>query len=142
VLADALLLVHFALALFIVLGLPLVVLGARAGWSWVRHRSLRVAHFAAIGCVALEGVLGIACPLTVWEDALRGETQATGFVARWVRRWLYYDVPPEVFAFVYCVYAALTAAAWHWVPPRPVRDAAAPDQARASAQMLRAQPQA
>lgn len=118
-LADALLLAHFTLALFIVLGLPLVVLGALAGWSWVRNRRFRLAHFGAIGGVALEGLLGIACPLTVWEDALRGETNATGFVARWVQRWLYYDVPPEVFALAYFAYAALTAAAWHWIPPRP-----------------------
>lgn len=118
-LADALLIAHFALALFIALGLPLILLGALAGWSWVRNRLFRSAHFAAIGGVAIEAALGIACPLTVWEDALRGETHAAGFVARWVQRWLYYDWPPATFAVVYVAYAVLTAAAWRWVPPRP-----------------------
>ena len=70
-LADLILLVHFALAAFIVLGLPMVWLGAWLDWRWTRRPGLRYAHAAAILVVAAEALAGSACPLTVWEDALR-----------------------------------------------------------------------
>ena len=38
-LADLILLVHFALAAFIVLGLPLVWIGAWLDWDWMLLRS-------------------------------------------------------------------------------------------------------
>ena len=46
--ADALLVVHFLLAAFIVGGLVLVWIGAARGWPWVRNPWFRYAHLAAI----------------------------------------------------------------------------------------------
>src|SRR5258705_497530 len=43
-LADALLVVHFLIAGFIVGGLILVWIGALAGWAWVRNRWFRYLH--------------------------------------------------------------------------------------------------
>ena len=71
--ADFLLVLHFLIAAFIAGGLPLTWLGAALGWRWVRNPWFRYAHLGAIGFVAAEGLLGIACPLTVWEDMLRGQ---------------------------------------------------------------------
>lgn len=31
-------------------------------------------------------IIDIDCPLTVWEDRLRGEQLATGFIERWIDR--------------------------------------------------------
>jgi hypothetical protein len=117
-LADVVLVAHFAIALFIVLGLLVVWIGAWRGWSWVRHFWFRTAHLAAIGVVALEAILGLACPLTVWEDWLRQGGGEASFVARWVQRLLYYELPEHVFAVAYVVTAALTALSWLWVRPR------------------------
>jgi len=116
--ADLVLVVHFLFVLFVVGGLALIVAGARR-WPWVRNRPFRIAHIAAIGFVVAESLLGIACPLTVWEDALRGgSAQMRSFVGRWVAWLLYYDFPEWVFALAYCLFGLAVAWAWHAVPPR------------------------
>ncbi len=117
-LADALLIAHFALAAFIVGGLLVVWIGAALGWRWVRNRWFRYLHVAAIGVVAIEALLGYACPLTVWEDLLRGGLRAESFVARWVQRLLYYDLPEPVFTAAYVLWAAASLLTLHFIPPR------------------------
>lgn len=117
-LADALLVLHFALAAFIVGGLVLVWIGAFAGWSWVRSPAFRYAHAAAIAVVAAEAVLGYACPLTVWEDLLRGGVQPDSFVGRWVYRMLYFRAPVWVFTALYVAWAIATLVTLIRVPPR------------------------
>lgn len=120
-LADALLLVHFAFVLFVVASVPLIWAGAAAGWSWVRHRGYRIAHLAAIAFVAAEALLGVMCPLTVWEDALRGVRHERSFIARWVHDVMYYDFPEQVFAMAYVAFALIVGATYWLVPPRRAR---------------------
>jgi Protein of Unknown function (DUF2784) len=116
-LADLVLLLHFAIAAFIVGGLALVWLGAPLGWSWVRNPWFRYLHLAAIAFVALEGLLGYVCPLTAWEDLLRGGARPDSFVGRWVYRLLYYSAPEWVFTSAYAAWAALTLLTLRLVPP-------------------------
>ncbi|MCC6210650.1 MAG: DUF2784 domain-containing protein [Burkholderiales bacterium] len=104
-LADLVLVLHFCVAGFLVLGLILVWIGALAGWVWVRNPWFRYLHLAAIACVALEALAGLMCPLTVWEDALRGGARPESFVGRWVARLLYYDAPEWVFTLLYASWA-------------------------------------
>lgn len=120
-LADLILVVHFAFVLFVVAGVPAIWIGAACGWRWVRDWRFRIAHLAAICFVALESLGGMACPLTVWEDALRGNQGEPGFVARWLRHLLFYDFPDWVFTCAYLMFALLVAATWWLVPPRPAR---------------------
>lgn len=117
-LADLILLVHFTLAAFIALGLPLVWVGAWLGWNWVRNRHLRYAHAAAILVVAAEALAGGVCPLTRWEDALRAGADGRSFVGRWAARLLYYDLPEWTFTLAYALFAAATLATLRLVPPR------------------------
>jgi hypothetical protein len=116
--ADVLLVVHFLIVMFIVGGLLLTWVGAAAGWAWVRNPWFRYAHLGAIALVAAEALLGIMCPLTVWEDMLRGRVQAESFVGRWVRYFLYYNAPEWVFTTLYVGWAAATLATLRFVPPR------------------------
>ncbi len=116
-LADAILIVHFALVLFITLGLPLIYLGAARGWNWVRARRWRALHLAAILFVATESILGLACPLTVWEDALRGHRPGVGLLERWFDRLMFYDLPAWVFLLSYSGFAGLVALTWVLIPP-------------------------
>ena len=116
-LANAILVVHFAIVTFITAGLPLIYLGAAAGWSWVRKWRWRALHLAAILFVAIESVLGLTCPLTVWEDALRGHRTGGGFIEHWIRRILFYDLPGWVFLAAYTGFAMLVAVTWVVVPP-------------------------
>jgi polyferredoxin len=115
--ADALLVLHFAIAAFIVGGLVLVWVGAASGWRWVRNPWFRLAHIGAIAFVAAEALLGYACPLTVWEDLLRGGVRPESFVARWVHRALYYHAPEWVFTLAYSLWAAATVVTLFLVPP-------------------------
>lgn len=116
--ADFVLVLHFLIVVFIVGGLILTWIGAVARWHWVRNPLFRYLHVAAIVFVALEAVLGFACPLTVWEDALRGGVRAESFVGRWVARMLFYQAPEWVFTALYCAWAAATVATLKFVPPR------------------------
>lgn len=118
-LADALLVLHFLIAVFIVAGLVLVWIGAPAGWIWIRNPWFRYLHLAAIAFVAAEALLGYACPLTLWEDLLRGGARPDSFVGRWVRRLLYYDAPEWFFTSLYGAWTAATLATLRLVPPLP-----------------------
>jgi len=117
-LADALLAAHFLIAAFIVAGLILVWLGAALGWQWTRNPWFRYLHLGAIAFVAAEAVAGIACPLTVWEDMLRGGVRPESFVGRWVQRLLYYQAPEWVFTAAYVLWTAATLLTLWLVPPR------------------------
>jgi hypothetical protein len=118
VLADLVLAIHFCFAGFITAGFLLIPLGAALGWRWVRHRRLRLVHAGAIAFVAFESLVGIACPLTVWEDMLRGGTSGeAGFIGHWLGRLLYWDFAPWVFTLSYVALALLAVWLWRAVPP-------------------------
>jgi len=117
--ADAVLVLHFAFVLFVVGGLAVIWAGAALGWRWIRGFWFRVVHLVAIVFVAGEALAGAVCPLTAWEDALRGRSSESGFVARWIHRVLFYDLPDWVFTAAYVVFALVVALTFRLVPPRP-----------------------
>ena len=118
-LADAVLVMHAAFVLFVAGGLIATWMGVAFGLAFARNRWFRCLHLAAIAFVAIESLLGYACPLTIWEDALRGNAGDKGFVARWVHAWMYWDWPAWVFTAIYLSFAALVASTWWRYPPRP-----------------------
>jgi Protein of Unknown function (DUF2784) len=118
VLADTVLVVHFAFVLFVVGGFALILLGAALSWAWIRNPVFRYVHLSAIVFVAIEALVGMACPLTAWEAALRhASPEAPSFVGRLVGRMLYYDLPDWVFTLAYVLFALAVAAALRWIPP-------------------------
>jgi hypothetical protein len=119
--ADLILYVHFAFVLFVIGGFAAIWIGAAAGWRWITNFAFRAAHLTAIALVAAEALAGMACPLTVWENALRGSEDETSFVARWVHRLLFYNLPEWVFTVAYAVFAALVALTFWVVPPKRQR---------------------
>jgi hypothetical protein len=120
--ADAVLLLHAALVVFVVAGLPLVWLGNARGWTWVNRRTFRWLHGLAIATVVLEAWAGIECPLTTLEAWLRlqaGQSvHGQGFIAHWVGRLLFYDAPAWVFTLAYSLFGAAVAWTWWRWPPR------------------------
>ena len=118
-LADAVLVVHTAFVGFIVVGLLLIWLGAWRGWAWVRGLRFRVLHLCAIAFVALEALIGMACPLTLLEDWLRIDVASeSGFVQRWLQRLLYWDLPAWVFTVAYVCFAGVVMLTFVLLPPR------------------------
>jgi polyferredoxin len=119
-LADIIVVIHLLIVVFIVGGVPVVYLGVALGWVWVRRPAWRAVHLGAILFVAAEPLLGIACPLTVWEDALRGAHQRAGFIERCIHPVMFYQAPTWVFTTVYLAFAVLVLGTWIAVPP--IRD--------------------
>ena len=123
VLANAVLVLHVAIVLFVVGGLVLILVGNRCAWHWVNRWWFRLAHLAAIGVVVAEAWFGITCPLTTLEAWLRVRAGApvyggSGFIEHWLQRLLYYDAPPWVFTLGYTAFALLVLGAWWLYPPR------------------------
>ncbi len=116
-LADAIVLLHLAYVGFVVLGYAAVPLGAALGWRWVRRRAWRRLHLAAIALVALEGLVGVMCPLTWLEAALRGGSAPGSFVGRLVHAVLFYDLPTGFFTLAYVALALAAWALYRLVPP-------------------------
>jgi len=119
VFADILLVVHVTFILFVVGGLLLIWIGWALRWRWVRNLWFRLVHLLCIGYVAVQAVVGAMCPLTVWEDRLRGvERVGPGFIERHLGRLLYYDLPDWVFITAYAGFGAIVLLTFILFPPR------------------------
>lgn len=130
-LATTVLVLHLFIVAFVVLGLVAILAGNGLGWSWVNVRPWRLLHLATMVFVAAEAWLGMVCPLTTLEQWLKeraglgaGADHEAGFVASWVERLLYYDLPAWVFLAGYTLFALAIVAAWIRFPParRPPGD--------------------
>jgi hypothetical protein len=118
--ADVILVVHFAFVAFVVGGLLLIWAGAACRWDWVRNFRFRLAHLVAIGFVAVEALIGMACPLTEWEYLLRGVgTDGPTFLQRLIATLIFYDLPGWAFTLMHLGFALLVAVTFWLVPPRP-----------------------
>lgn len=115
--ADAVLFLHFGFVLFVVGGLVVIWWGAALQWRWVLNRWFRIGHLAAICIVTAEALAGVACPLTVWENALRGNGNGASFIARWVHRVMFYNLPEWIFTLAYVLFAIVVAITYWLVPP-------------------------
>ena len=123
-LANTVLILHFAIVLFVVGGLVLIIVGNLSGWRWVNALWLRLLHVAAILIVVAESWLGITCPLTtleIWLRAQSGSGMAANynesFIGHWLQRLLFYSAPPWVFVLAYTVFGAFVVAVWFRFPP-------------------------
>lgn len=120
-LADAVLLAHLAVVVFVVGGLAAIVMGNLRGWRWVNGLRFRFAHLAAIAFIAVQEWLGQSCPLTTLESWLRTRAGATGYdrglVEDWVRAILFHEAPGWAFALAYTAFGLLVVAAWWRFPP-------------------------
>lgn len=121
-LADAVLLLHLAVVLFVVGGLLVVVVGNLKGWQGANAPVFRWLHLAAIGTIVVQSWLGIECPLTTLENWLRSAAGTSGyeagFVEHWVSALLFYRAPPWVFVFIYTTFGLAVLGAWLAWPPR------------------------
>ena len=102
VLADVVLVLHFAVVLFVVGGMLAIALGVKLGWIWVHVWLFRLTHVAAVGLITLQAWLGQHCPLTILEGWLR--TQAgeesfyeVSFVQYWLETIMYFQAPLWMF---------------------------------------------
>lgn len=124
-LADFVLLFHFAIVIFVVAGLLLIVVGNTVHWRWVNGWWFRALHMLAIGIVVVESWLGLECPLTTLENWLRlqaGQGVYQGsFIQHWVHGVMFYQAPGWVFALTYTLFALAVVVAWWRWPPKSIK---------------------
>ncbi|MEO6074537.1 MAG: DUF2784 domain-containing protein [Burkholderiales bacterium] len=124
-LADAVLLVHVCVAIFVVAGWVLIVVGSLAHWQLASNLAFRLGHLAAIAVVVAESWFGVVCPLTTLEMSLRVQAglgkYSGGFIEYWLSRVLFYEAPPWVFVIAYTVFGVLVAASWWYFPPKAMQ---------------------
>jgi len=130
-LADVIVVVHFVYIALVIAGLLAVLIGWPLGWRWVRNFWLRAIHLLMIGIVVVQALLGVMCPLTVWEYNLRvaaGQDVAEGsFIGRWLHNLIFVDATPGFLTCCYVGFGLLVVASWVFVPPRwPKRKSAFP----------------
>jgi hypothetical protein len=101
-LADVVVTLHLAYVAYVVVGQVLIVIAAPFRWQWARNPWFRLTHLLAIAIVAYEAIMGIRCPLTVWEEQLRelaGQPFDSGqtFLGRLFHDLLFYEGLPDIF---------------------------------------------
>ena len=121
-LADSILILHFAFVAFVVIGLLVIWAGWLRRWRFVFNFWFRLAHLLAIGVVAAESLAGIVCPLTVWENHLRllaggGERYAGSFVQHWLHRVMFYEASESTFTTLYVLFFTAVALSLWLVKP-------------------------
>jgi hypothetical protein len=121
ILADVIVAAHVAYASFIVVGQVLILIGLCLKWAWIRNPWFRMAHLAAILIVAIEALIGMDCPLTLWEAQLRnlgGQEASEGtFIGRCLDHLLFYDVNPAILNAGHIAFALLVLATLVVAPP-------------------------
>ncbi len=124
-LADVIVVCHVTYVTFVVFGLAAILLGIAFRWSWVRNIWFRAIHLITIGIVVGESLVGVKCPLTVWEAQLRkiaGQTTYTGdFVAHWAHRLFFFRAAPWVATLIYTLFGLAVLVTFFLAPPRRPR---------------------
>ena len=130
VLADLVLIIHTSFIAFVVVGLVLIWVGYFRGWEWTRSWWFRAAHLVAIGYVVAQAFMGVTCPLTDLENALRSRAGQdpygdAGFIAHWLHKLIFFSAPPWVFTLCYSLFALAVIGTMILAPPTRWRTKAA-----------------
>jgi len=120
--ADAILLAHFAYVAFVVVGFAIIWIGFACRWEFVRNIAFRLLHLVAMGFVLAEALFSVTCPLTVWENALRvragGGAYHESFMQHWLGHLMFHEWSKTAFVVLYAAVFVLIVATLIVVPPR------------------------
>ena len=121
-LADLIVFFHAAYVAFVVFGLLAILLGSVLRWQWIRNPWFRVIHLLMIAVVAVEAAFGWKCPLTDWEDQLRGlagqPISGETFVGRLLHSVIFYNAPGWAWTVLYVGFALLVLSTFYFAPVR------------------------
>lgn len=114
--ADIIMVIHFAFIAFLIGGQALIIIGYHQNWGWATNRVLRVIHITCTLYVVVQAWAGQWCPLTLLENRFRQsagqQIYSSSFIKDWIGRLIYYDLPPWVFTITYTVFGALVIIYW------------------------------
>ena len=125
VLADTIMVAHFAWILFMLVGFVLII---RAFWrpKFFERWFFRTIHLLGILFVTTLVILNKYCPLTIWENALRRHydpnTDYPGsFIVGHLEKLIYPDVSPLVMVIPTILIAVFTLSVFILRPPSKFR---------------------
>ncbi len=126
ILADTIVVIHFAWILFMLLGFILTLCGLfRKGFldRWL----FRTLHLFGIVYVSLLAIMGKYCPLTIWENSLRAKydptlTYSGSCIVHYLEKLIYLDVDPLAILIPTISIALFTIVAFIIRPPAKVRN--------------------
>ena len=121
-LADTVLVIHFAFVAFVIIGLLITWIGYFRRWSFVRNFYFRAIHILSMGVVLLESVFDIVCPLTDWEIQLRtlGEQTVYGeqtFMQYWIHKIMFFNLGTTTFIIIYAGFFTALVLSFIFVRP-------------------------
>jgi len=121
ILADTIMVLHLAWIIFMLWGFVLTIRGFFHPKFFDRWLFRTVHLLGILFVVALE-ILGKYCPLTLWENALKGhynpETDYLGsFIIKHIEQMIYPDVSPLVVIIPTILLATFTLVAFVLKPP-------------------------
>jgi len=124
-LADLIVVVHFAWILFMLAGFILTLIGF--WWKRLFDKWLfRTLHLLGIVYVGLLAVLREYCPLTILENALREKydlylTYPGSFIVHYLQRLVYPDIQPLMILIPTMIIAIFTILVFIFRPPRKIK---------------------
>lgn len=110
-LADVVVALHVAIIGYVVVGQAAIILAAPFRARWARNPWFRFTHLGVIAFVVYEQFNDIRCPLSVWEEKLRGLAgmpfdSSVTFLGRFSRDILYMDLP-QTDTFFTAIYVSM-----------------------------------
>jgi len=127
ILADLIVVIHFAWILFMLFGFILTLCGFfyRSFFDWWLFRTL---HLCGIAYVSLLAIMGKYCPLTLWENTLRARYYPDliypgSFIVYYIERLVYPDVNPLIILIPTVIIAIFTVVVFIIRPPIKLRRA-------------------
>src|SRR4051794_38644501 len=122
VMADLVVILHFAYVAFVVIGLFAILAGIAMRAQWVRNPWFRFIHLAMIGIVVVQAWLGVTCPLTTLENHVRlgggQEPYPLDFIEFWTHRFLVFRFGRWVFGVADTAFGVAVGATFILAPTR------------------------
>ena len=82
-----------------------------------KKKEFEAAPSLSCGRYHSETIVGLTCPLTVLENMFRDVDYSLSFIPHWVAQILYWDLPSQVFIFIYSVCLGWVLILWRICPP-------------------------
>ena len=115
--SEIVLLFHFCIFLFMVLGFFLIPLGYNQKWEWVKNRYYRLIHLILMGIIFIETILGFMCPLTILENFLRNDIEIDNKITQIIHQIMYWNLPTYQFIILYLLSLLYLIFLWFFFKP-------------------------
>jgi len=124
-LADLIVVVHFAWILFMLVGFILILRGFFHK-EFFEQWLFRTLHLFGIAYVSILALMGRYCPLTIWENILRakydpGLTYAGSFIIHYIEKLVYPDINSLIIRIPTTFIAVFTVVVFIIKPPEKIK---------------------